>query len=114
RGEPSHDRSPAGRPGPGERHAGAAPRRALAREVPAHHLPEALANAEARAGAAIFAGGGGIGLREFLEQLAHLLRRHAYTGVGDRNGKPAILLPWPGFNRDGAVIGELVGIAHEV
>ena len=40
---------------------------AFDRDVASHHLAEALADREAKAGAAVFAGGGGIGLGEFLE-----------------------------------------------
>ena len=36
-------------------------------DVAAHHLAEALADRESKAGAAVFASGGGIGLGEFLK-----------------------------------------------
>ena len=58
------------------------PVRALDGDVPAHHLGEAAADDEAEAGAAVLAGGGGVGLGEGLEELAELLRRHADAGVG--------------------------------
>jgi putative ABC transport system substrate-binding protein len=45
-----------------------------------------FADREPEARAAVFASRGCIGLGEFLEQFAHLLRRHADTSVGDRDG----------------------------
>ena len=41
--------------------------------------------ASPRPGAAVFARRGGGSLGKLLEQLAHLLRRHADAGVGDRD-----------------------------
>jgi hypothetical protein len=62
---------------------------ALDRDVAAHHLAEAFADHEPEARAAVFASRGRIGLGEFLEKFAHLLRRHADAGVADE--KPADL-----------------------
>jgi hypothetical protein len=58
----------------------------------------------------------GIGLAELLEQLCLLLRRHADAGVGDRKRDPfaAVLLSLTSGDGDGALFGELVGVAHEV
>jgi hypothetical protein len=89
---------------------------ALDRDVAAHHLAKASADHEAKASSAVFASRGCIGLGEFLEQFAHLLRRHADASVADRDGDPvaATFLPLSCVDGDGAVVGELVGVAHEV
>jgi hypothetical protein len=99
-----------------DREGRAVARLTLDRDVAAHHLAEAPAYREPKAGAAVFASRGCIGLGEFLEQFAHLLRRHAYTSVADRDRDPvaASFLPLPRVDGDGAVVGELVGVAHEV
>src|SRR5438874_9711799 len=77
--------------------------------VAPHHLAEAFADREPKARAAVFAGGGGISLGEFLEQLAHLLGGHADARIGYRDGDPvaAVLLPLPRVDADRAVVGEL-------
>ena len=51
-----------------------------------------------------------------MEQPAYLLRRHADTSVADRDGHPVAgtFLPLSCVDGDGAVVGELVGVAHEV
>jgi hypothetical protein len=79
---------------------------ALDCDVAAHHLTEALADREPEPGAAVSARCGGGCLGELLEQLAHLLRRHADAGVGHRERDPvaAGLLPLPGIKRDGAFL----------
>jgi hypothetical protein len=89
---------------------------ALDRDVAPHHLAEAFADREPEARAAVFASRGCIGLGEFLEQFAHLLRRHADTSVAHRDGDPVVatFLPLSCVDGDGAVVGELVGVAHEV
>jgi hypothetical protein len=86
------------------------------RDVAAHHLTKAPANHEAEASTAVFASRGCIGLGEFLEQFAHLLRRHADTGVADRDGHPvaATFLLLSCGDANGAAFGELVRVAHEV
>ena len=86
------------------------------RDVATHHPAKSLADREAKAGTAVFAAGGGLSLREFLEQLTHLLRRHPYAGVGDGNSNPvaAILLHLARVNRDGTALRKFVGVAHEV
>jgi hypothetical protein len=89
---------------------------ALDRDVAAHPLSEASADGEPKPRAAVFASRGCIGLGEFVEQPAYLLRRHADTSVADRDGHPVAgtFLPLSCVDGDGAVVGELVGVAHEV
>jgi hypothetical protein len=60
----------------------------LDHDVPAHHLAEALTDREAKTRTAVFARGGRGSLRELLEQLAHLLWRHANAGIADSDGDP--------------------------
>src|SRR5262245_45288206 len=69
---------------------------------------------KARAAVLAYRGRGGLG--ELLEQLAHLLWRHAEASVGDREGDPvaAVLRSLPSDDGDGALLSELVGVAHEV
>ena len=50
-------------------------------------LAEVLADGQAQPGAAVLAGGRGVGLGEGLEQLAELLRGHADAGVGHAEGE---------------------------
>jgi len=82
----------------------------LDRDVAAHHLTKATANSEAEARATVFARCSGGSLGELLEQLTHLLRRHADACVGHRDGDPVttILVPLPRVDGEGAVVGELV------
>src|SRR5262249_8218613 len=89
---------------------------ALDRDIAAHHLTKASADREAEPGAAVLARGGGGRLRKLLEKLAHLLCRHTDARVRYRQGDPlaAILLSLLHIDADGAAVGELVGIAHEV
>jgi len=58
------------------------------RDIATQHLAEAAADGEAEAGAAVFAGCGGIGLNKVLEQLAHLFRTHADSGIGHGDADP--------------------------
>src|SRR3954447_4114525 len=89
---------------------------ALDGDIAAHHAAEAPADGEAEPGAAELAGGGGVGLGEGLEELAHLLGGHADAGVGDADAEPvaAVLR----FAADGeahlTAAGELAGVAEEV
>ena len=71
---------------------------------------------QAEAGAAVLARRRGGGLGKLLEQLAHLLGRHADAGVGHRDRDPvaAVLGSLPRIDRDRALLGELVGVAREV
>jgi DNA-binding transcriptional LysR family regulator len=89
---------------------------ALDRNVAAHHLTEAPTDGEAKASAAVFARGGRGRLRKLLEQLTHLLHRHSDAGIGNRENDPvaAVLLLLVSGNREGALFGELVAVAHEV
>src|ERR1700730_19186863 len=93
-----------------------ADRLALDRDVAAHHLTKAPADREPEARTTVLARGGGGGLGKLLEQLAHLLLRHADAGVGNRDDETvaAIVLSLPRVDGDGAMAGELGGIAHEV
>jgi hypothetical protein len=89
---------------------------ALNRDVAPHHLAEAFADREAKAGTAVFAGRRGIGLGKFLEQLADQLSRHADAGVahGNRDSIAVIEPLRLRSNADGPVFRELVGIAREI
>src|SRR6476620_10923533 len=70
----------------------AATRLALDHDVPAHHLTEPTADSEAEACATVFARRGGGSLGKLLEQPAHLLCRHADTGVGHRQREPLMVV----------------------
>jgi hypothetical protein len=91
-------------------------RLAFHRDVAAHQAAEMPADGKAKAGAAVFAGGRGVGLRKFLEQPTHLLFGHADPGIGDGNHDriAAIDLLRLRGNGDGTVFRELVGIARQV
>src|SRR5215475_5084224 len=58
------------------------------RDVAAHHLAELSADHEAETRAAVLARRLRGRLGELLEQLAHLLLRHADAGIGDRERDP--------------------------
>src|SRR5262249_2347370 len=75
----------AGRPAGENR---ALPRLARHRHVAAHHARELARDGKAEPGAAVAPRGGAVGLGEFLEQLALLLRRHADAGIGHRKLDP--------------------------
>src|SRR4029077_20693703 len=89
---------------------------ALDHDVPAHHLTEPTADSEAKPCAAVFARRGGRSLGKLLEQPAHLLRRHADTGVGHCEGEPVmpVLVSLPSGDGDNAFFGELVGVTRQV
>src|SRR5208337_4648293 len=89
---------------------------ALDRDVAAHHLTKAAADGEAKTSAAILARGGGGSLGKLLEQLAHLLRRHADASVCHRNRDPvaAVLLSSVSGDGNSAFLSELVGVARQV
>ena len=97
-----------------DREGRSATRLALNRDVAAHHLTEAAADREAKASATVFARRSRGSLRKLLEQLAHLLRRHADAGVGNRERDPVavVLLALVSGDSNGALLGELVGIAR--
>jgi hypothetical protein len=89
---------------------------ALDRDVATHHLTEAPADGEAKARAAVFARRGRRSLGKLLEQLAHLLGRHADACVGDRQRDPvaAVLLCLVSGDGDSTFLGELVGVTRQV
>src|SRR5262245_18650088 len=74
------------------------------------------ADGQPEAGAAVFAGGRGIRLRKFLEQPTLLLFGHADSSIRDRDRDhvAAIEPLWLCGDRNGAVLGELVGVARQV
>ena len=78
-------------------------RLALDRDITAHHLTEPPANHEPKARAAVLARRGRGRLGKLLEQLAHLLGRHADAGVGDRKRDPvaAVLLSLVSIDGEG-------------
>jgi len=88
----------------------------------AHDLDETGGDGEAEAGAAVGAGGRGVGLREGLEDLDELLLRDADAGVGDGEAKGGGFVAGlmvermihDDFEGDLAVPGELDGVADEV
>src|ERR1700730_15950129 len=83
---------------------------ALDRDVAAHHLTKAPADGEAKARATVFARRSGGSLGKLLEQLSHLIRRHADAGVRNRECDPipAVLLCLVSGDGDNALLGELV------
>src|SRR5271157_1834760 len=129
-----HQHGDAGQPGfaGGERPFGRASAHAAARrEVEAaslsglalhpdpalHELDQADGNGQAQTGAAIAAGGGGAGLREWGEYRGLLFTRDADARVGDhkvQQGLPAAAFLHAGMQRHFAPFGELDGVADEV
>ena len=83
---------------------------------PPHHLAKAAADDEAEPSPTVFARRPGGGLGELLEQLTHLLGRHADAGVRNRERDPiaAVLLSLMSSDGDSAFLGELVGVAREI
>jgi hypothetical protein len=81
-----------------------------------HHAAEMPADGEAKPGAAVFARCPRRGLRELLEQLAHLLRRHADARIGHRERDPVAtaVMPLASGDGDSAFLGELVGVTRQV
>ncbi|MFM1944605.1 MAG: hypothetical protein RI897_3587 [Verrucomicrobiota bacterium] len=82
-----------------------------------HEFDEAFGDGEAKAGAAVFPGGGHVGLGEGLEQAGGLFRGHADAGVGDRefelDGGIGMFEQF-GCDADLAFLGELDGVIDEV
>ncbi len=83
----------------------------------AHQLDQAPADGQAQPGAAVLAGGGHVGLRERLEQLRRLLRRHADAGVA--HGELELHFLARAFEQfdvqpDLAALGELDRVVDEV
>src|SRR5207302_1288354 len=93
----------------GEPEARAHPDLAGQTDFAAHEFDQPLTDGQAEAGAAVAAGGRGIGLREAFEQLLLQLLRDAGTRVGDTDleGTQARLAD---VEMDAAEFGELDGI----
>ena len=92
-------------------------RRALHADLAAHELDEAPADGQAQAGAAEAPRGGGVGLRERLEQHVELLGRDADAGVAhlEAQRRPVVpLVHEPDGHRHLAALGELDGVADQV
>src|ERR1700730_4417812 len=89
---------------------------ALDRDVAAHHLAEPPADDEPKTRAAVLARRGRGRLGKLLEQLAHLLRRHADASIGycHRDPVTAVLLSLMSGDGDSAFLCELVGVARQV
>ena len=86
----------------GEDERGALAGDALDAHVATHESAEALADREAEAGAAVFAGGGGVDLREGFEEAVEAVGGDADAGVadGELEAEP------------GRIVGETVGEAE--
>ena len=86
-------------------------------DAPAHQLDQPPADGQAQPGAAVLARGGHVGLRERLEQLRRLLRRHADAGVAHGELELHLLagaLEQFDVEPDLAALGELDGVVDEV
>ncbi len=57
---------------------------ALHPDLAAHHVDQFFADGQSQPGAAVFAGGGGVGLGKGLKQFAGLFFGQPDTGVSDR------------------------------
>src|SRR5215471_8977553 len=78
------------------------------RHIAAHHARELAGDGKAEPRAAKAVSGGGIGLRELLEQLGLLFGGHADAGVGDRKLDPVASVGAPARPQpDLARFGEL-------
>ncbi len=53
-------------------------------DLPTHHVHQTFADGQSQSGAAVFAGGGGIGLSEGLKKVFHLLICEPDAGVTHR------------------------------
>ena len=83
--------------------------------VAAHHACKLARDGESEAGAAEALRGRGIGLRELLKQLAHLLRRHADAAICHGKLDPAASVDkLSRLQLDLALLGELAGVAQQV
>ncbi len=90
---------------------------ALEPDAAAHQLDQPAADRQPEAGAAVLARGGHVGLRERLEQLRRLLRRHADARVAHRELELHLLagpLEQLDVEPDLAALGELHGVVDEV
>jgi hypothetical protein len=82
-------------------------------DLAAHEFGQALDDGEPEAGAAVVAGGGGIDLREGLEQAVDAIGGDADAGVGDFDAQLAGPNAGAGGVQDHvALVGELDGVAH--
>src|SRR6185369_12347884 len=82
-----------------------------------HQLRQALANGQPKPAAAEWPAGGGIDLKEILEQLRHAMLRNADSTVvyGDpQTPKPARILLPADFNRHLPFGGELHGVPGQI
>lgn len=96
-------------------------------EIAIHHETELLADDQAQAGAAIFPGGGRVGLGERLEQFGELISVHANPGINHFEHDLIAMARlgfagWGGWRvgrwaepaggqTDGAALGEFAGVA---
>src|SRR6202048_3219055 len=89
---------------------------ALDRDVPAHHLTEAPTDGEPKTRATVSARCGRGSLGKLLEQLAHLLWRHADSGIGhgERDPIAVVLLSLVSGDSDSALLGEFISVARQV
>jgi hypothetical protein len=86
-------------------------------DLPAHHLHQLLADDQPESGAAVLAGGGGVGLRERLKQPRDLVRAHPDPRVNDAksHGDLAVsLFLQCSFHRDFTAFGELYGVGGKI
>ena len=90
-------------------------------DVAAHEHAEALADGQSKAGAAVFARGGGIDLGERLEEPVESIGRNADTGVANGDGDHAVCRAHRfvgtggrNFHGDGTFGRKLDGVVDEV
>ena len=100
-----------------DREGRATARLALDRDVAAHHLAEPLADREAKARAAVFARrGGGTACENSWNSLpicSGVMPIPVSATACVTQSRP-FSCPWSSVDGDGAVLGELVGVAHQV
>src|SRR5262249_44794568 len=83
--------------------------------IATHHARKLAGDSKAEPRAAIAARGERIGLREILEQLRLLLRRHADDAVRNRKLDPIASVADPAHSQGNlALFRELAGIAQEI
>src|SRR5262249_5040986 len=80
------------------------------------HLTKLARDRQAESGAAILPCGRGINLRKFLEQMGHLLRRHANASVNHRDldKLPPLMQGRRDLQLDVTRLSKLAGIAQEM
>ena len=89
------------------------PRFAFHRYITPKHGAKALRDGQAQSGATIFPCRRRVGLGKIDKQPVELFRGHADTGIGNRDFDGIVRLQRDG-DADGAVFGELAGIAEQV